>query len=74
VAARRQQAIVLGDIFYYVYGVLHRPDYREKFTDNLKRELPRIPLAPPGDQNRACEEAARREHRAHKGAALAQSD
>jgi len=34
-------------IFYYVYGLLHHPGYREKFADNLKRELPRIPLAPP---------------------------
>lgn len=33
------------DIFYYVYGVLHHPGYRAKFADNLKRELPRIPLA-----------------------------
>jgi predicted helicase len=33
-------------IFYYVYGVLHHPGYREKFADNLKRELPRIPYAP----------------------------
>lgn len=35
------------DIFYYVYGILHHPAYREKFADNLKRELPRIPFAPP---------------------------
>ena len=34
------------DVFYYVYGVLHHPGYREKFADNLKRELPRIPFAP----------------------------
>lgn len=34
------------DIFYYVYGILHHPGYREKFADNLKRELPRIPFAP----------------------------
>ncbi len=34
------------DIFHYVYGVLHHPRYREKFADNLKRELPRIPFAP----------------------------
>ena len=33
------------DIFYYVYGVLHSPEYRERFADNLRRELPRIPLA-----------------------------
>ena len=34
------------DIFYYVYGILHHPSYREKYAANLKRELPRIPLAP----------------------------
>jgi predicted helicase len=33
-------------IFHYVYGLLHHVGYREKFADNLKRELPRIPLAP----------------------------
>jgi predicted helicase len=32
------------DIFYYVYAVLHHPDYRARYADNLKRELPRIPL------------------------------
>lgn len=31
------------DIFYYVYGLLHSPDYRERFADNLGKELPRIP-------------------------------
>jgi len=34
------------DIFHYVYGVLHHPGYRERFAENLKRELPRVPLAP----------------------------
>jgi predicted helicase len=33
-------------IFNYVYGLLHHPGYRQKYADNLKRELPRIPLAP----------------------------
>lgn len=33
------------DIFYYVYGVLHSPEYRKRFDSNLKKELPRIPLA-----------------------------
>ncbi|MFN8476160.1 MAG: type ISP restriction/modification enzyme [Anaerolineae bacterium] len=32
------------DIFHYVYAVLHHPTYRERYKDNLKRELPRIPL------------------------------
>jgi predicted helicase len=33
------------DIFHYVYALLHHPDYRERYKENLKRELPRIPLA-----------------------------
>jgi predicted helicase len=33
-------------IFHYVYGLLHHPTYREKYAANLKRELPRLPLAP----------------------------
>lgn len=38
--------ITKWDIFYYVYGILHHPGYREKYGDNLKRELPRVPFAP----------------------------
>ncbi len=34
------------DIFYYVYGLLHHPGYRDRFANNLKRDLPRIPFAP----------------------------
>lgn len=33
------------DIFYYVYGVLHSEQYRTTFAADLKRMLPRIPLA-----------------------------
>lgn len=33
------------EIFFYVYGVLHSSEYRERFVNNLKKELPRIPLA-----------------------------
>lgn len=33
------------DIFYYVYGILHSPEYRKRFESNLQKELPRIPLA-----------------------------
>ncbi len=32
------------DIFHYVYGVLHNPEYRKKYEMNLKREFPRIPF------------------------------
>ena len=34
------------DIFYYVYGLLHHPEYRTKYANNLTRELPHIPMAP----------------------------
>jgi predicted helicase len=33
------------DIFYYVYGILHSPEYREKYAADLKKMLPRIPKA-----------------------------
>jgi len=33
-------------IFHYVYGVLHAPDYRQRFANDLAKELPRVPLAP----------------------------
>jgi predicted helicase len=29
-----------------VYGVLHSPDYRAKYAEALRKELPRIPYAP----------------------------
>jgi len=32
------------DIFYYVYGLFHSKQYREKFASDLKKTLPRIPL------------------------------
>ena len=31
------------DLFYYIYGLLHSEDYRERFQNNLSQELPRIP-------------------------------
>jgi predicted helicase len=31
------------DIFYYVYGLLHSEDYKTRYLDNLKKELPKIP-------------------------------
>ena len=32
------------DIFFYIYGLLHSRQYREKFSPDLKKMLPRIPL------------------------------
>jgi predicted helicase len=37
------ETISKEDVFYYVYGLLHSKDYRERYADNLSKELPRIP-------------------------------
>ncbi|HJJ00282.1 MAG TPA: hypothetical protein OIM11_03940 [Coriobacteriaceae bacterium] len=39
------EEIIKEDIFFYIYGILHSPEYRKRFATNLKKELPRIPLA-----------------------------
>ena len=39
-----KQGVEKIDIFYYVYGFLHLESYRKKFANNLKNELPKIPL------------------------------
>ena len=39
-------SIAKTDIFYYVYGLLHHPEYRKKYASNLSREFPHIPIAP----------------------------
>ena len=31
-------------IFHYIYGLLHSPDYRQRFGKNLLKQLPRIPF------------------------------
>ena len=37
--------ITKEDIFFYVYALLHHPEYRERYEDDLKKMLPRIPRA-----------------------------
>ncbi len=37
-------AVTKEDVFYYVYGLLHSPDYRAQFGADLKKMLPRIPF------------------------------
>lgn len=31
------------DVFYYVYGLLHSAEYKERYAANLSKDLPRIP-------------------------------
>ncbi len=39
------ETISKWDIFNYTYGILHHPDYRERYAADLKRDLPHIPYA-----------------------------
>ncbi|PKC52534.1 hypothetical protein RhiirA1_481277, partial [Rhizophagus irregularis] len=36
--------INVKDVFYYVYGVLNSHEYKQKYSHDLKKELPRIPI------------------------------
>ncbi|WP_199528185.1 type ISP restriction/modification enzyme [Kitasatospora sp. SolWspMP-SS2h] len=38
-------SISRDDIFFYTYALLHSPTYREKYAADLKKSLPRIPMA-----------------------------
>jgi predicted helicase len=44
-AAYKDAKIGKEDIFFYVYGVLHSPEYKTRFAADLKKMLPRIPFA-----------------------------
>ena len=48
------------DIFYYIYGVLHSTEYREKYANNLSKELPRIPRVSSFEQFCAFKDAGRK--------------
>ena len=58
-------AISKWDIFYYVYGLLHSPEYRTRYADSLKRDLPRIPFAPTVEDFRAFVQAGQSLARLH---------
>lgn len=58
-AAYPGEVITKEEIFYYVYGILHSPEYRERYADNLGKELPRIPRVKRIEDFRAFSEAGR---------------
>lgn len=53
------QNISKEDLFYYIYGLLHSKDYREKYADNLSKQLPRIPRVKSFDDFMAFSKAGR---------------
>ncbi len=48
------EAVTKWDIFHYVYAMLHHPVYRTRYAENLKRDLPRIPLLPTHEMFETC--------------------
>lgn len=38
-------SIIKEDIFWYVYGILHSSEYKQRFATDLKKMLPRVPFA-----------------------------
>lgn len=54
------ESITKDDVFYYVYGLLHSEEYRERYADNLTKQLPRIPLMKRAEDFRAYVDAGRR--------------
>ena len=55
-----ENTISKDDLFYYIYGILHSPDYRTKYANNLSKELPRIPRVATFEQFKAFSEAGRK--------------
>jgi predicted helicase len=47
------------DVYFYVYGILHSPDYRTAFASDLKKSLPRIPQVPRAEDFWAFSNAGR---------------
>src|SRR5664279_331299 len=53
------ETISKEDLFYYIYGLLHSPDYRSRYADNLGKDLPRIPAVKTFADFRAFSQAGR---------------
>jgi predicted helicase len=53
----RYKSISHEDIFYYVYAMLHHPQYRSRFAEDIRRDLPRVPLVAKTADFRALAEA-----------------
>ncbi|KAM9866719.1 hypothetical protein ACIFOC_00484 [Leucobacter aridicollis] len=59
--------VTKDDIFYYVYGLLHSPEYRERYAADLKKQLPRIPMVPSVERFTEFADAGRKLSELHIG-------
>jgi predicted helicase len=53
-------SVTKEEVFYYIYGFLHSPQYRERFQNNLTKELPRIPAVRRYSDFKAFSDAGRK--------------
>ena len=72
-ALERFRGVYLGetfskkDLFYYVYGLLHSEEYRQKYANNLNKDLPRIPAVARFEDFQAFARAGRALAKLHLG-------
>ena len=65
--ARYGEWVTKDHIFAYIYGILHSPDYRERYEADLAKLLPRIPEVATAEAFRAFSEAGQRLLELHIG-------
>ena len=56
----KDKKISKEDIFYYVYGVLHSPEYKTRYANDLRKVLARIPFVTDASDFRAYAKAGRK--------------
>ena len=64
---RYGDGVTKDHIFAYVYGILHSPDYRERYATDLTKLLPRIPEVATADAFHAFADAGQRLLNLHIG-------
>ena len=63
----RNKEIDADSIFYYVYGILHSPAYKTRYSADLKKMLPRIPYVNSITDFKSISEAGRQLAELHVG-------
>ena len=63
----RELNITKEDLFHYIYGLLHSPDYIARYSSNLFRELPRIPFVESAEDFAAFRDSGEKLENLHVG-------
>ncbi|MBP5803010.1 DEAD/DEAH box helicase [Microbacterium maritypicum] len=59
--------VTKDDIYFYVYGLLHSPEYRERYAADLKKQLPHVPMVHGHERFEAFANAGRKLSELHIG-------